>query len=113
LALAQRYFEKSYSMSKPPGSTTDGICSGANFLAVDTASALGTATFRVSKRVVPTVTVYGPTSGSAGNARNAAGGFDTAVSSIGDVTENGFFRIGGGWTTGISYSMQYTASAEL
>jgi hypothetical protein len=113
LALAQRYFEKSYTMSKLPGSTTDGICSGANFLAVDTSSALGTATFKASKRAIPTVTVYGPTSGAAGNARNAGNGADTAVSGVNDITENGFFRFSGSWTPGITYSTQYIASAEL
>jgi hypothetical protein len=113
LALCQRYFEKSYTMSKLPGSTTDGICSGANSLAVDTSSALGTATFKTSKRAIPTVTVYSPTTGAAGNARNAGNGADTAVSGINDITENGFFRLQGGWTTGITYSTHFTATAEL
>jgi len=113
LSLCQRYFEKSYTMSQLPGSTTDGICSGANFLAVDTSSALGTATFKTSKRAIPTVTVYSPTSGAAGNARNAGNGFDTAASGINDITENGFFRFSGSWTSGITYSTHFTASAEL
>jgi len=113
LALCQRYYEKSYATNKVAGDATDGLCTGANFLAVDTASLLGTATFKAVKRAIPTVTLYGPTTGTASRARNAGPGVDAVVSGIGDVNENGFYRISGTWSPGITYSAQYTASAEL
>jgi hypothetical protein len=69
LALCQRYFEKSYDIATPPGSVTNnGMYEYVSQNAQNEQRRVGN--FAVTKRAVPTVTIYSPNDGAAGNAYN-------------------------------------------
>jgi hypothetical protein len=116
LALCQRYYTTSYSYGTAAGTATyDGSVKGEAYRAdrIDICPQ-----FKVAMRAVPTVTIYSPTSGSAGNVyldhsvnadRAAVGsqigmtGFGSCYRSAGDLAHNGNQHA----------TCQYIASAEL
>ena len=109
LALCQRYYEKSYNTSVAVGTATlDGA-----FLTtrIDSVGG-GSPFFKVSKRAAPTVTVYSPTSGTAGQARNYSSSADTAASAQ-SIGENAFYLLAGSAGINNGLGVHYTASAEL
>jgi len=116
LTLCQRYYTTSYSYGTAAGTATyDGSVKGESYRAdrIDICPQ-----FKVAMRAVPTVTIYSPTSGSAGNVyfdhsvnadRTAVGsqigmtGFGSCYRSAGDLAHNGDQHA----------TCQYTAAAEL
>jgi hypothetical protein len=111
LALCQRYFEKSYNQADAPGNTSY-LTQGGAFLAVDVSNAIGNTQFSVTKRATPTVTIYDPTTGLSGHARDATGGASYPMT-VTDISQVNFNRLTGSMTTGHLFSAMWTASAEL
>ena len=109
LALCQRYYEKSYNVPVAIGTATlDGALLTTRIDSVGGGSAF----FKVSKRAAPTVTVYSPTSGSSGMARNYTASADTAASAQ-SIGENAFYLLAGSAGINNGLGAHYTASAEL
>jgi len=105
LAKCQRYYEKTYSIGVTPATATPLGC--ITFIAY-VATELNGAVFKVSKRAVPTVTLYttSGTSGQIGGPANAA--------TAGYIADSGFGYIGRtGNTVGMGYYGHFTAEAEL
>ena len=116
LALCQRYYTTSYSYGTAAGTATyDGSVKGESYRAdrIDICPQ-----FKVAMRAVPTVTIYSPTTGSAGNVyfdhsvnadRTAVGsqigmtGFGSCYRSAGDLSHSGDQHA----------TCQYIAAAEL
>jgi hypothetical protein len=116
LARCQRYYTTSYSYGTAAGTATyDGSVKGESYRAdrIDICPQ-----FKVAMRAVPTVTIYSPTTGSAGNVyfdhstnadRTAVGsqigmtGFGSCYRSAGDLSHSGNQHA----------TCQYIASAEL
>ena len=110
IALAQRYYEKSYNLATAPGdATSNGANSG-------TRASGGWQTpirFAVTKRTTPTVTVYSTQTGTSGRIRNRDAGTDE-VASAADIGQTGLPYVSGtGSTAGVLYTWQWEASAEL
>lgn len=79
LALCQRYYEKSYHVEVAPGSST---YYGASMIRQPISSIAATEfpdTFKVEKRVVPTVTWYSPVTGTSARIRNYSDSSDITV----------------------------------
>ncbi len=80
LALCQRYYQKSYDMDTPPGST--GASGEAGMVSVNLAVAAATGNpyytypMGVEMRAQPTVTIYSPATGASGKLRNVNAGAD-------------------------------------
>jgi hypothetical protein len=111
LALCQRYFEKSYNQADPPG-TAGYITQGGAFLGVNISDAIGNTQFSVPKRAIPTVTIYNPTTGVSGQARNNPAGTTLAMAPT-DISQVGFNRLTGSIPSNNVFSAMWTASAEL
>ena len=109
LALCQRYYEKSYNQSVLPGTAT--LDGGFLTTRIDSVGG-GSAFFKVAKRSAPTVTVYSPTSGTSGQARNYSSSADTPASAQ-SIGENAFYLLAGSAGINNGLGIQYTASAEL
>lgn len=113
LSLCQRYYEKSYSQGVPPGSIGYG---GANATGVGgvPAGSLGESTivFKVTKRTIPSITIYSPATGASGKVRDASAGADVNVS-MGNQGDSGAIW----WATSIAgyvnLQMHFVAEAEL
>jgi hypothetical protein len=112
MLLCQRYFEKSYDDNIAPG-TGGYITHGATFYAVTTADIVGNNTFKVRKRAVPTIVVYSPSTGAAGQIRNNTSSTIVTSGPVGDISQYGFNRIGMVVTFGHHFSCHWTASSEL
>jgi len=112
LALCQRYYEKSYIYANVPG--TGGVPVG--FIAsmnngVVTNSTPG-ATFKVTKRTVPTITIYNGVNGTSGQAYIESNGVSINVT-VQYPAEDSFSRIAPASAKEDQYLFHYTASAEL
>ena len=116
LLRCQRYYQKSYDHSVVPGTATYIGCSRGESINANTIDICPR--FKVDMRVTPTVQIYSPTDGAAGNcyydhATNAnrtavaanvgLSGFGSLHRSAGDLAHNGHQHA----------SCQWTASAEL
>ena len=114
LANCQRYFISSYPDSVAINGNA-GALSGANFTAVSANDCAGANTFPVRMRATPTITIYAPGGGSGtGTVRNASSGaIVSSVTTTNDANQFAFNRISGSFTSGVVYSCQYLASAEL
>lgn len=91
LARAQRYYEKSYTLSTVPGSiTTAG--STIHRLSGDLSSAvIKTHSFNVAKRaVVPSLFIYSTATGTVGSIRDLTGAADRAGATGINISEQGF-----------------------
>ena len=105
LAKCQRYYEKTYSTGVVPATASPSGC--ITFIAY-VSTELNGAVFKVSKRTVPTVTLYttSGTSGQIGGPANAA--------TAGYIADSGFGYISRtGNTVGMGYYGHFTAEAEL
>ena len=111
LALCQRYYEKSYDVTTPPGSITTPF-NGSVWLAADTVSIGTTLLFRVIKRASPTIIVYNPTTGVSGKVRDSTNAADVTATAT-DISTSGFGRCTGTFVSARMYSCSWTASAEL
>jgi len=114
LALCQRYYEKSYNIDTPPGTATDiGCIQGITEDGTNNGAHYDTVYFKVRKRAVPTVIIYG--TGGTSNTVND----ETADRSIG----SGLFAIPSETGFRMNYTLQnatsgrrlfhYVADAEL
>lgn len=111
LILCKRYFEMSYAQGTALG-TSGFITQGAVFYNVDTTSSIGNNSFSVEKRTTPTITVYSPSTGASGKARDNTSTSDVTVS-VTDIQANGFNRLTGTLIATRLLSAQWTAAAEL
>jgi len=110
LALCQRYYEKSYNMDVDPGTSTD---LGAESHRYKVAVSLEKVAYAVSKKGMPSVTVYS-TTGAANNVRNNSASTDIGVGSIGRNGESGFIlNLSGGTTVDNFLTYNWTAQSEL
>jgi len=112
LVLCQRYYEKSYIYANVPG--TGGVPVG--FIAsmnngVVTNTTPG-ATFKVTKRTAPTVTIYNGVNGTSGQAYIESNGVSIGVT-VQYPAENSFSRLAPSSAKEDQYLFHYTASAEL
>jgi hypothetical protein len=112
LASCQRYFEKSYDQVSAPGAV---VANGQLLSFAHDAFTVqcNEQHLKVTKRAVPTITPYSPTTGASGKAWSVSAGADVNMSSsnVGDAQ----FRYdgGGSLTAGHYYLIHYTAEAEL
>lgn len=113
LAKCQRYYEKSYSLDIAPGAIStigyvQAISAGGN-------PYNGMMFFLVSKRGLPSVITYSPTTGSPNTVRNASTAADVSnsVSSSGLGTRSCFINLGVSTTVGNALQWHWTADAEL
>jgi hypothetical protein len=107
LALCQRYFEKSYTQTTVPGTTTQNGC----FMTVRIDSVgCGTDRYKVTKRAAPTITTYNPETGAAGQCRNYSTNSNINTSGVG-IGDTGFYFVAGSAGNGIG--IHWVASAEL
>jgi hypothetical protein len=109
LMLCQRYYEKSYNISTAIGAVT---LDGAFLTTRINSVGGGSAFFKVTKRAAPTVTVYSPTSGTSGQARDYTTSADTAASAQ-SIGENAFYLLASSAAINNGLGIHYTASAEL
>jgi hypothetical protein len=116
LALCQRYYEKSYDLTTVPATaTTLGYVVSSQNTGVVTASWIGTnIVFKVSKRAIPTVTIY-DTAGNISRITRLTLGVSSSTNqtaTIAEIGQNHAFVYG----TGVSHSgiaFHYTAAIEL
>ena len=112
LALCQRYYEKSYGDGVFAGQAL--VTQGGAWVAVNTSDGMGGNSFKVEKRAIPTVVLYGSQSGTAGRVRDGGGTDRAAVAN--DISTTGLSRItssSGALTAAVVNTAQYTADAEL
>jgi hypothetical protein len=109
LALAQRYYSKTYNQSEAPGYSP---ATGAfNAINASTTLVVGIPVFKVSTRTSPTVTLFSPATGTSGKIRS--GGADVTATTA-DVGENGIGYISAtGLVAGSNSTICYVADAEL
>ena len=117
LALCQRYFEKSYDQGTALGATTAlGARSSGGNQAANTTGEVGTyLSFAVSKRAVPTVTIY-DLSGNSGKTTISLYGTGTTAnqtSSVSNIGEGSFFVSRSSGANATELYVHYAASAEL
>jgi len=115
LVRAQRYMEKSYPAGNAPGSTAGGnlgiVLQALGPLPSANYNPSMIAPFKVTKRAVPTVTAYSPTTGASGKARDFVAAADTtATPTLSGIAPSSFvltvvantaatsFNIGAHWT---------------
>jgi hypothetical protein len=117
LALCQRYYETSYPSGTAVGGASDG--SGAIvYVALNTSDfyTFGSFRFSVKKRASPTVTLYNPVTGTAGQLRGYSDSSNGATTTIEYVNDSGVGRVGcasNNMTTNFVYGFHFAASAEL
>lgn len=109
----QRFYEKSYD----PGVYPDGEGVGGSpvFIAYDANVALGSANFKVTKRTVPTITLYDPNGGQGANTVERAGIGTVSGVTASRVGMNGFSEVDktAGWATNNKIAFQYVANARI
>ena len=115
LAACQRYYEKTYSQGTNPATATfDGLTGSATGSSNGTGYFFNTSMFRVTKRGVPTVTIY-DTSGNSGKVTKVdTGGTNTAnTTATASLIGDGSFRSFINGTSAIGFYFHYVADAEL
>lgn len=116
LQLCQRYYEKSYDIDTPPATVT-GVGQTAFFqYGLPSANYAGgmTTTFKVSKRVAPSIILFSPLTGAVGKLHNAGNANDVNGSAT-DIGHSGFFAQSAGFgpTNTINLRWHWAADAEL
>lgn len=115
LALAQRYYEKSYAIDTPPGTATGTNVEEATFNQLSASEVYsGTIKFKVTKYSLPTVTVYLST-GTAGQWTfyQATGSSNARVVSTGTTRQHGF-HISNGISVSDTFGYgHWTAESEM
>lgn len=114
LSICQRYYQTSY----------DGVAPGTASAAANRRVVLSTSSttpgfqflvgFPVTMRAVPTLTLYNPTTGAVGSARNETAGTDIVVGTFGSPGKDYFaaYNTAVAATNQQIYSLHYTAVAE-
>lgn len=117
LALCQRYYEKSFPQAVVPANNTTfaGSHSSVQVSASSTQqNSLGPTVFKVTKRATPTVTIFNPGSGTAGQPVGDVGSWSgTAVGNQGEAAFKILATSPGGSVAGQTVSYNWTADAEL
>lgn len=118
LALCQRYFETSYDVGVAPGTANQMV--NMDFLYMTNLSSGNPATgmctkFKVTKRAVPSITVYSPNTGASGKVYSNTGAADVTPSIANNGTQ-GFIWYAttpGAATTVVNMIAHWAVSAEL
>jgi hypothetical protein len=114
LSLCQRYYEKSFNIDQAPVSNVGGVQGALSIPVYSTATFtnIGTATFAVEKRAVPTLTTFNPFA--AGSGWSLSGASNITASSYGIGTRAVSIRMDGSpGGTGSIGSIHWVASIEL
>ena len=112
LAACQRYYEKSYPTDTALGTVDETYATWTSANAGDTSLVNGTAYFKVTKRIQPTITIYNTSSGTTGSFLATSTSY--TVSSVATGT-HGIGRVYAttGMTANTYVRFHWTASAEL
>lgn len=118
--LCQRYYQTSYQPDITPGTPAQNNDGHPHFYADSTNAAAGVLNWKVTMRTTPTVTLYRPSTGTAGvveliNESGLGGSPETSYVTNAEAGRHGFglFQSGGLFTTGRMYQFHFTADAEL
>lgn len=114
VVACQRYYEKSYDIATPPGTSTAAGMFTATWMSGN--RPLTNIQFKVKKRAPPTMIVYSSATGATGKLRGEASGTDiNAGFDLGTIGEHGFapFQATGSATDSAGAYGHYTADAEL
>ena len=118
LQLCQRYFEKSYNLNNPVGSTA-GLGGGSgmrNLITSISSTAIYEANteFKIRKRAIPVVTFYGPSTGTP-NRIVTSGAVEHTVSSVNTTNESntGYPSVTVSVASNIQLFIAWAADAEL
>jgi hypothetical protein len=110
LALCQRYYEKSYSLGVNPGTST--LTGELAYIAPITGTVYQNIIFKVSKRTLPTGTVYiYSTTGAINNVRDITSGADVAASGVVESNHSAVAQFTA--TAGRLYGFQWVADVEF
>jgi hypothetical protein len=112
LAMAQRYYQKSYAMGTAPGTAS----SAGNVMNNVYSSGFGVDTFvpfRVAMRATPTVTLYSPNNGATGNCYDYSATVNRTATAVGASTTGFYGAMTGGTTVGARQSFEWAADASL
>jgi hypothetical protein len=116
LALCQRYFEKTYEIGTAPATTSTTTTSLVLYAAANSLSVSLNSTwyYKVSKRDVPTVTLYNPSTGATGTFRSIDASTDiaTAQQCVSSSLVS-YASQASGIAANQRYAAHYTASSEL
>lgn len=117
LILCQRYYEKSFTVDVTPGAGgATPIFVAARYTSATTAALAGIP-FKVTKRAVPTITVFAPSGGGAGQIYDSISGATPAAANAVVGTNSFSLTTSGqtGLTTGQAsiYEVDFTAESEL
>jgi hypothetical protein len=113
LAACQRYWEKSYAYGTSPGTATGlGMMYQLQSGIANNSTAYTTAFFRVSKRAAPTITIYSPANGAAGNLYDYSAVVNRAALTA-HVSENSFAGGGATIAAGVNWGYQWVANIRF
>jgi hypothetical protein len=107
LLSCQYFYEKSYDLSTSPGVVTT---NGQRQVATAVANAFGDVSY-VDKRIVPSVTIYSPTTGASGHVRSITNANDEVATAISSGQKNMVFQITVGGGAQCTY--HYTVDARI
>jgi hypothetical protein len=112
LALCQRYFEKSYGQSQALGTIDENQATWGSVNSVDQTLVVMQQTYKVTKRVAPTVTVYNTATGGTGTFIQGASTATVLFVTTGESIMGRLYATAG-MTSGTYVRFHWTASAEL
>ena len=112
LALCQRYFEKSYGQSQPLGTIEENQATWGSVNSADTTLVVMQQTYKVTKRVAPTVTVYNTATGGTGTFIQGASTATVSLVATGESIMGRLYATAG-MTSGTYVRFHWSASAEL
>lgn len=117
LAACQRYFETSYRNGVAPGSASQSGAGDFSQIAFSTTQFYGflysAAQFKVTKRTIPTLAFYNPSTGAANTFWNYSAGATAGSVSSPNANPNEFGYAGSSIGTGGAYGTHWTAYAGL
>lgn len=116
LALCQRYYEKSYGITITPGTNSTGSML-TRYLTYTTSSTYSSdirGVYKVTKRNIPTVTLYSTVTGASGKIRDVNAGVDlnASMDSSGVNGFRAYYTLASSQTV-INIQAQFTSDAEL
>jgi hypothetical protein len=112
LTLCQRYFEKSYGQSQALGTIEENHATWGSVNSADTTLVVMQQTYKVTKRVAPTVTVYNTATGGTGTFIQGASTATVLLVATGESIMGRVYATAG-MTSGTYVRFHWTASAEL
>lgn len=112
LALCQRYYEKSYNINVAPATATNAGSLVWTSRASDSLDDIPIQ-FKTIKRLAPTITLYNPATGTAGQARDSTAATNLAIASGNTGTSGTQVNVSAPTTTAHIYLFHYVADAEL